>query len=306
MAKVLSIAAAWSGQSMADRELPWSKFFWADWESDGGLRQCSLAAQGLWMRMLCICARSDTRGYLTIAGVHLDVAALATAVSRPETEVGPLMEELERWGVFSRDRKGLIYSRRMVRDDKKSKDGRKFKKEAISKSQQGTDNKEEKCVPSRVSTRGASTQKPEARGQKDISPGEANASPTPLAAERQRELGDGASERPASRGTRLPRDWVLPDDWLLWAHGEGAHREFDVVREAECFRDYWIGRPAGKGVKADWAATWRNWIRRRMDDDRGQQHRRNGCASGDREGGGDDAARQGPLAAAVARRVGRG
>jgi hypothetical protein len=28
------------------------------------------------------------------------------------------------------------------------------------------------------------------------------------------------------------------------------------------FRDYWIAQPGQKGVKTDWDATWRNWVRR--------------------------------------------
>jgi hypothetical protein len=34
----------------------WSKFYWSDWDGDMRLRLCSLAAQGLWMQMLCIAA----------------------------------------------------------------------------------------------------------------------------------------------------------------------------------------------------------------------------------------------------------
>ena len=33
-------------------------------------------------------------------------------------------------------------------------------------------------------------------------------------------------------------------------------------REAERFRDYWTGKAGKDGRKADWPATWRNWIRR--------------------------------------------
>ena len=156
---------------MSDRTRPWSKLFWSDWESDVALRQCSLAAQGLWMRILCICARAEPRGYLTINGVTLDVAAVATAVSRPETEVAPLMHELEHWGVFSRDRKRRIYSRRMVRDERRSNDGRRAKKDALSRSSQATEKGGENCRPSRVPKRGASTHIPEARNQdKRINP----------------------------------------------------------------------------------------------------------------------------------------
>ena len=28
------------------------------------------------------------------------------------------------------------------------------------------------------------------------------------------------------------------------------------------FIDYWIAQPGQKGVKVDWPATWRNWIRK--------------------------------------------
>ncbi len=30
---------------------------------------------------------------------------------------------------------------------------------------------------------------------------------------------------------------------------------------ADKFRDYWISQPGQKGVKLDWSATWRNWVR---------------------------------------------
>lgn len=102
----------------------WSKFFWADWEADEGLRQCSLAAQGLWMRMLCLCAKGEPYGYLTIRGEPLGVEAIAKAASVAETEAVHLIAELERWAVFSRDSKNRIFSRRLVRDEVKSNTAR--------------------------------------------------------------------------------------------------------------------------------------------------------------------------------------
>jgi hypothetical protein len=51
------------------------------------------------------------------------------------------------------------------------------------------------------------------------------------------------------RGTRLPEDWVPKQDL-----------EFTV--ELEKFRDWARSAPGQKGVKADWDATWRNWMRR--------------------------------------------
>ena len=35
-----------------------------------------------------------------------------------------------------------------------------------------------------------------------------------------------------------------------------------VAYEFDCFLDYWRAKAGAGGVKRDWAATWRNWIRR--------------------------------------------
>ena len=44
----------------------------------------------------------------------------------------------------------------------------------------------------------------------------------------------------------------MPDDWWRATH----------LR----FADHWAAQPGQKGVKADWPATWRNWIRRAVED----------------------------------------
>jgi hypothetical protein len=69
-----------------------------------------------------------------------------------------------------------------------------------------------------------------------------------------------SSPKASPRGTRLPDDWQLPKDWGDWAVAEGW--SVDAVRsEAEKFKDYWIAKPGAPGRKADWKATWRNWMR---------------------------------------------
>jgi len=35
----------------------------------------------------------------------------------------------------------------------------------------------------------------------------------------------------------------------------------DIARELARFSDYWQGKAGQAGVKADWHATWRNWLR---------------------------------------------
>jgi len=103
----------------------WSKFYWSDWESDPAVRLCSFAAQGFWMRMLCIAAAHDPIGYVAVAGKGLDETSLARLTGCQESEATSLLGELERNGVFSRDRHNRIYSRRMVADAKKAAIARK-------------------------------------------------------------------------------------------------------------------------------------------------------------------------------------
>lgn len=70
------------------------------------------------MRMLCLAAEADPTGYVLIGSRPVDATDLARLTGASEAEVTCLMSELDRNGVYSRDRKGRIYNRRMVRDDK--------------------------------------------------------------------------------------------------------------------------------------------------------------------------------------------
>lgn len=62
-----------------------------------------------------------------------------------------------------------------------------------------------------------------------------------------------------ARGSRLSLT-ELPPDWHAYLIGK--RRDLDPVETWERFRDYWIAQPGQKGVKADWAATWRTWVGR--------------------------------------------
>jgi vancomycin resistance protein YoaR len=61
------------------------------------------------------------------------------------------------------------------------------------------------------------------------------------------------------RGHRLPDDW-LPSapDMAIAIQIIGTDR---TDAELEKFRDYWKAQPGQRGLKLDWPATWRNWVR---------------------------------------------
>ncbi len=61
------------------------------------------------------------------------------------------------------------------------------------------------------------------------------------------------------RASRLPDDWTPTDDQLAFCKAERPDLKPQEV--AARFRDYWIAKAGKDGRKADWEATWRNWVR---------------------------------------------
>lgn len=70
----------------------------------------------------------------------------------------------------------------------------------------------------------------------------------------------GSRSRAPTQGTRIPEDFSLTDERLYCAISKGLSRS-EAEEELEKFLDYWRAVPGQKGRKADWDATWRNWVR---------------------------------------------
>lgn len=66
------------------------------------------------------------------------------------------------------------------------------------------------------------------------------------------------------KGKAIDRNWVLPKSWGDWALAERTDLDAGQVRKiAEEFKDYWLSiANQAKAKRADWEATWRNWIRK--------------------------------------------
>ncbi len=61
------------------------------------------------------------------------------------------------------------------------------------------------------------------------------------------------------RATRLANPFVLEKDWAIWAKNERP--DLDPLKTAEKFADHWHAKPGKDGLKLDWFATWRNWVK---------------------------------------------
>lgn len=73
----------------------------------------------------------------------------------------------------------------------------------------------------------------------------------------------GASRAPKTKGSRLPSDWMIPEEWHIWATSEFPQWPMGHVNTvASDFADYWQAKAGKDAIKADWFATWRRWCRK--------------------------------------------
>lgn len=102
---------------MPTDKLPAMPWYSGDWFKDSGLQRCSLAARGLWFELCLRMWDCAERGVLITGSRPWSHAEVAALISGPEKQTLACLDELLREGVASCDKRGAIFSRRMVRDE---------------------------------------------------------------------------------------------------------------------------------------------------------------------------------------------
>jgi hypothetical protein len=191
------------------------KYYPSDWRGDPALRMCSLAARGLWIEMIGLMHESSTPGHLLLNARSPNTAQLASLVGADIKTVGKTIQELEDAAVFSRTDEGVIFSRRMVRDHRKSLAG----KEAIARRWGGetapisNEDRAPNSAPIRSDGR--------SEDRKPITHARARSRTiSQKVSKQQREL-DGV--RQPSAPTRMPCRGDPPSEWLQLVPDRGVH-----------------------------------------------------------------------------------
>jgi hypothetical protein len=94
---------------------PAFQFYPGDWLRDP-VAGCTLAAQGLWLRMMFLMHDSERYGYLVVNGLPMSAESIARRCGCTPTEYAALFTELSDAGIPSLTKDNVIFSRRMVRD----------------------------------------------------------------------------------------------------------------------------------------------------------------------------------------------
>jgi hypothetical protein len=84
---------------------------------------------------------------------------------------------------------------------------------------------------------------------------------------------DAPEKKSRKTGSRLPDDWRPTQEYVDAA----MQLNPDYTREwfsatAHKFRDYWVAKTGKDATKADWLATWRNWVRNDLEYNRGKNN----------------------------------
>jgi hypothetical protein len=96
---------------------PAFQFYPKDWRDEQSLRLCSMAARGLWIDLMCLMHASERYGHLEVAGKPMTVEQIARLLGEQSKDVKRWLAELVDNQVCSTTAEGVIYSRRMVRDE---------------------------------------------------------------------------------------------------------------------------------------------------------------------------------------------
>lgn len=96
---------------------PAFQWYPGDWKRDTALQSCTFEAKALWREMLDLMHDGEPYGHLTANGKPIATDALARMLSIAPRRCAKWLAELEAHGVPSRTPEGVIYSRRMVRDE---------------------------------------------------------------------------------------------------------------------------------------------------------------------------------------------
>jgi len=109
-------------------KLPALQFYVGDWRKDPGVQALDYESRGVWLEILCFMHESEERGRLLLNGIAMPTIALARNLGIPEADLKQTLSKIEAYGVASRDDAGVLYCRRMVRDEdlrrKKAEAGR--------------------------------------------------------------------------------------------------------------------------------------------------------------------------------------
>ena len=103
-------------------DLPYLAFYPGDWWKDPGVKMLNHEEKGVWFEMLLLMFDSKDRGKLLINDIPMDDEMISRALNLDNQKFKVVLKQLLNFGVASQEKEtGVVFSRRMVRDEEISK-----------------------------------------------------------------------------------------------------------------------------------------------------------------------------------------
>lgn len=108
---------------------PYLHFYPSDHKSDPGIVELDYASEYVWLKMLHLMSECEDRGRLAVKGKPISLPSLSRECKMPVHQLKGCIKNILDKGVGSRGPDGVIFSRRMVRDEQYRKKAAKFGKQ---------------------------------------------------------------------------------------------------------------------------------------------------------------------------------
>jgi hypothetical protein len=206
----------------------------------GNVSACSIAAQGLWFRIMILMHDSERAGYLCLNGEAMPsrIAAIKCAVSVDEYET--LLAELKSVCAFNTSREGIIFSPEIVAQaEERAKNAERQRNFKEKRSGNGQGNG--KVTP---------------QVTEESHPSSSSLSSSPSGTE-EKDKPIGLSKKKI----RIPSDFAVNENMLTWANKSVPG--LDTAHETEQFIDHFTAKGE---TTLDWSAKWRTWMRNAFTD----------------------------------------
>lgn len=228
----------------------WGKFYWDAWLNDINLQSCDLAAQGLWINLIAIMHKSEQIGYLVINGRPMTVCDIAKRVGIRKDRAERLLQKLIDNDVCSVNEEGVVFCRRIVREEKR-------RCYSLKKNSDNQCSNKEVLFDYRCKSQGEQDVISEFSSCSNTKENRQNIDITKDMDTESDQYKGHQEKKYDVMGVRLPRSW-FPD---REAYEYACRLDLCPEEILEDFRDYWHAKVGKEAVKMDWEAVWRRWCR---------------------------------------------
>jgi uncharacterized protein YdaU (DUF1376 family) len=214
---------------------PWFKFYPSDWLA--GTRGLTMAEAGLYVTLTAMM-------YERAEPISMDHGRLARLCGASPAAFKKALSALIDEGKIIQTDAGL-WSKRVQKELKNREQKRDLATQSAAarweKTQQNQSKADANASKTQCESDATRSQKPEARDKK---------------------RNTTCSQKKRTPASRLPEGWEPDPELLRWAADELKATRAGLQHETGKFVDYWLAQTGAKALKADWRATWRNWMRR--------------------------------------------